>query len=127
GRVEATSRGMEARVGDGRRQEAGGHRPRHVHGNDLTIDSDKNRSILKADDDAPISTCEMTFDASKDPKTFDAKEVEGLGVGTIYKGIWKVEGDTLLWCFSLKDRPNRFESKGGTDVTLMVQKRQKPK
>lgn len=93
----------------------------------MTLTIDRNKSILKAADDAPISTYEMTFDANKDPKTFDAKEVEGLGVGTIYKGIWKVEGDTLLWCFSLKDRPTRFESKEGTDVTLMVQKRQKPK
>ena len=47
---------------------------------------------------------ELTYDTSKDPKTFDAKEVEGLGVGSVYKGIWKVEGNTLLWCFSLKDR-----------------------
>jgi uncharacterized protein (TIGR03067 family) len=93
----------------------------------ITLTIGRNRSILKAAADAPISTYEMTFDASKDPKTFDAKEVEGLAVGSIYKGIWKVEGDTLLWCFSLKDRPKRFESKEGTDVTLMVQKRQKPK
>jgi uncharacterized protein (TIGR03067 family) len=93
----------------------------------LTIDSDKNRSILKAVDDVPINTWEMTFDASKDPKTFDAKEVEGLAVGTIHKGIWKVEGDTLLWCFSLKDRPKEFESKKDTDAYLMVMKRQKPK
>jgi len=93
----------------------------------MTLTIDRNKSILKAADDAPISTYEMMFDASKDPKTFDMKEVEGLGVGSIYRGIWKVEGDTLLWCFSLKDRPKRFESKPGTDVTLMVQRRQKPK
>src|SRR5262249_13587589 len=41
----------------------------------MTLTIDRNKSILKADDDAPISTYEMTFDASKDPKTFDMKEV----------------------------------------------------
>jgi uncharacterized protein (TIGR03067 family) len=92
----------------------------------MTLTIDKNRAVQKADD-APISTYEMTFDATKDPTTFDAKAVEGFGKGEVYKGIWKVEGDTLLWCFSQKDRPKKFESKDDTDVTLIVHKRQKPK
>jgi uncharacterized protein (TIGR03067 family) len=92
----------------------------------MTLTIDKNRAVQKAND-APISTYEMTFDASKDPRTFDAKAVEGFGKGEVYKGIWKVEGDTLLWCFSQKVRPKKFESKDDTDVTLIVHNRQKPK
>jgi uncharacterized protein (TIGR03067 family) len=92
----------------------------------MTLTIDKNKGILKAADDVPISVYELTFDASKDPKTFDGKEVEGLGVGETTKGIWKVEGDTLFWCFS-KDRPKGFESKPDSSVILMIQKRQKPK
>jgi uncharacterized protein (TIGR03067 family) len=92
----------------------------------MTLTIDKNRAVQKAGDDAPISTYEMTFDASKDPMTSDAKAVEGFGKGEVYKGIWKVEGDTLLWCFSQKDRPKKFESKDDTDVTFIVHKRRKP-
>lgn len=92
----------------------------------MTLTIDKNKAFQAADD-TPIATYEMTFDASEDPRTFDAKSVEGFGQGEVYKGIWKVEGDTLLWCFGQKDRPKKFESKDDTDVTLIVHKRQKPK
>jgi uncharacterized protein (TIGR03067 family) len=93
----------------------------------MTLTIDGRKGILKAADDTTISVYEMTFDASKDPKTFDGKEIEGLDVGGTSKGIWKVDGDTLFWCFSNKDRPKGFESKADSNVIMMVQKRQKPK
>jgi uncharacterized protein (TIGR03067 family) len=114
---------IEALTADGKKQE--GDVLDTLRGMTLTIDGD--RAVLKAADGATVGTYEMTFDASKDPKTFDAKEVQGASAGSVYKGIWKIEGDTLLWCFSPKDRPKKFESKEGTDVTLIVHKRQKPK
>jgi hypothetical protein len=48
-------------------------------------------------------------------------------VGTTYKGIWEVEGDTLKWCFGTKERPKRFDSEKGTDIIMILLKRQKPK
>jgi uncharacterized protein (TIGR03067 family) len=93
----------------------------------MTLTIDGKKGILKAAADATISIYEMTFDASKDPKTFDGKEVEGLDVGGTIKGVWKVDGDTLFWCFSNKERPKGFESKPDSTVIMMVQKRQKPK
>jgi uncharacterized protein (TIGR03067 family) len=91
----------------------------------LTIRDDK--STLKAADGAVLSACELKVDAGRDPKTFDAKEVEGLGVGRTYKGIWEVEADTLKWCFSTKDRPRGFESQEQADFFLLVLRRQKAK
>jgi uncharacterized protein (TIGR03067 family) len=90
----------------------------------MTLSIDGEKGLLKAADGFTISVFAMSFDASKDPKTFDTKEVEGLDVGGTTKGIWKVDGDTLLWCFSGKDRPKGFESTKGSDVTFMVMKRQ---
>ena len=93
----------------------------------LTLSIQEGKSTLKSADGNVLSACELKLDAKRDPKTFDAKEVEGLGVGRIYKGVWEVEGDTLKWCFSTKDRPKGFESKEEADFFLLVLKRQKPK
>jgi uncharacterized protein (TIGR03067 family) len=93
----------------------------------MTLTIQKDKSALKAADGAVLSTCELKVDAGRDPKTFDAKEVEGVGVGRAYKGIWEVEDDTLKWCFSTKDRPKGFESQEGADFFLLVLRRQKPK
>jgi uncharacterized protein (TIGR03067 family) len=93
----------------------------------MTLTIRDGKSTLKAADGTVLSACELEVDAGRDPKTFDAKEVEGLGVGRIYKGVWEVEGDTLKWCFSTKDRPKGFESKERADFFLLVLRRQKPK
>jgi uncharacterized protein (TIGR03067 family) len=93
----------------------------------MTLIIQEGKSTLKAADGAVLSACELEVDAGRDPKTFDAKEVEGPGVGRIYKGVWRIEGDTLKWCFSTKDRPKGFEDKDEEDFFLLVLKRQKPK
>jgi uncharacterized protein (TIGR03067 family) len=92
----------------------------------MTLTIQDGKTTLKAADGTVVSACELKVDAGRDPKTFDAKEVEGLGVGTIYKGVWEVKGDTLKWCFSTKALPKGFESKEGTGVVMMVLRRQKP-
>ena len=66
----------------------------------MTLIIQEGKSTLKAADGAVLSACELKVDAGRDPKTFDAKEVEGLGVGRIYRGVWEIEGDTLKWCFA---------------------------
>jgi uncharacterized protein (TIGR03067 family) len=106
---------------------------RRLSGSDLeaytgmTLTIGDGKSTLKAADGGVLSACELKVDAGKERKTFDAKEVEGLGVGRIYKGIWEVEGDTLKWCFSTKDRPKGFEVQEQADFFLLVLTRQKPK
>jgi uncharacterized protein (TIGR03067 family) len=93
----------------------------------MTLTIREGKSTLKAADGTMLSACELKVDAGRAPKTFDAKEVEGLGVGRIYKGVWEVKGDTLKWCFSTKDRPKGFEVKEEADFFLLVLRRQKPK
>jgi uncharacterized protein (TIGR03067 family) len=93
----------------------------------MTLTIQEGKSTLKAADGTVLSACELKVDAGRDLKTFDAKEVEGLGVGRIYKGVWEVKGDTLKWCFSTKDRPKGFESQEGADFFMLVLRRQKPK
>ena len=93
----------------------------------MTLTIQEGKSTLRAADGTVLSACELEVDAGRDPKTFDAKEVEGPGVGRIYKGVWEVEGDTLKWCFSTNDRPKGFEHKDAADFFLLVLKRQKPK
>lgn len=93
----------------------------------MTLTIQGGKSTLKAADGTVLSACELDVDAGRDPKTFDAKEVEGLGVGRIYKGVWEVEGDTLKWCFSTKDRPKGFEHKEDADFFMLILRRQKPK
>jgi uncharacterized protein (TIGR03067 family) len=93
----------------------------------MTLTIQEGKSTLKAADGKVLSACELELDAGRDLKTFDAKEVEGLGVGRTYKGVWEVKGDTLKWCFSTKDRPKGFEPQEGPDFFLLVLERQKPK
>jgi hypothetical protein len=62
------------------------------------------------------------FDASRDPKTFDGKIVEGVEVGATFSGIWKVGDDSLLWCGSNEERPKGFES--GPGVVVIIYARQ---
>src|SRR5262249_27190329 len=91
----------------------------------MTLIIQEAKSTLKAADGSVLSACELKVDGGRDPKTFDAKEVEGVGVGRTYLGIWKVEGDTLKWCFSSNERPSNFENKGAEDFFLLILKRQK--
>jgi uncharacterized protein (TIGR03067 family) len=70
----------------------------------------------------------LTLNAKKKPKVFDFKGVGGLVVGGVYRGIYRLDGDTLTICYvtsrNESDRPTDFDTnKGG--VILSVYKRQK--
>lgn len=91
----------------------------------MTLIIQEGKSTLKTAKGVVLSSCELKVDAGRDPKTFDAKEVEGSGVGRVYKGIWELEGDTLKWCFGTRDRPTGFKEKEDEDFFLLVLKRQK--
>jgi uncharacterized protein (TIGR03067 family) len=92
----------------------------------MTLTIQEGKSTLKAANGTVLSACELKLGPEPNPKTFDAKEVEGVGVGRIYKGVWEVEGDTLKWCFSTNDRPKGFEIKEAADFFLLVLRRQPP-
>jgi len=46
----------------------------------MTFIIQEDKSTLKSADGSGLSACDLKVDAGRDPKTFDAKEVEGVGV-----------------------------------------------
>jgi RNA polymerase sigma factor (sigma-70 family) len=86
-----------------------------------TITADKITITFKGED--RISTYEI--DPAAKPKTIDImSEKEGT-----FKGIYKVEGDTLTICSAIgrpaRERPTEFDSKEGSGTMLIVLKRVK--
>jgi uncharacterized protein (TIGR03067 family) len=64
------------------------------------------------------------IDPKKDPGHFDLRE-PGMQ-GELMKGIYKLDGDTLTICLSMKgDRPDKFESPAGSMNLLVTLKRVK--
>lgn len=67
------------------------------------------------------------LDASKDPKEFDVVPGAGPYKGKTLKGIYKFDGDQLIYCIAGLDldRPKEFASPAGMKLRLYVNKRVK--
>jgi uncharacterized protein (TIGR03067 family) len=67
---------------------------------------------------------EYTIDAKKEPAHIDLKEPEVNGAVT--RGIYKIVGDTLIICLSMKgERPSKFASTADSATILVTLKRAK--
>ncbi len=105
---------------------ANGQEPQGAEGDQIkgatwTISADKITVTFNGED--RVST--YTVDPTAKPKAIDVmSEKEGT-----FKGIYKLEGDTLTICASIQrgdnERPTAFESKEGSFTMLMVLKRVK--
>lgn len=67
------------------------------------------------------------LDAAKNPKEFDVVPGAGPYKGKTLKGIYKFDGDQLIYCLAGPelDRPKEFASPAGSKLRLYVNKRAK--
>lgn len=68
-----------------------------------------------------------THNPKKDPAEIDLTEPGGgMKGGEVMKGIYRIDGDTLLLCLSMEgDRPTTFDSPAGANRILVTLKRVK--
>jgi len=67
-------------------------------------------------------------DPGKKPKAFDTRAADPAGKTAEGVGIYKLDGDTLTFCFVVgagKDRPTEFQAATGSEAVLQVFKRDK--
>jgi RNA polymerase sigma factor (sigma-70 family) len=65
---------------------------------------------------------------TEEPKSFSLYPAKGALKGQAFRGIYRVEGDTLTLCFSWPplDRPTEFRSRPNSTIVLAVFRRAKP-
>ena len=62
---------------------------------------------------------EYQLDLKASPQGLDASKTNARGRKESYFGIYSVEGDTLKWCVSRKERPTTFESTKGQFLLIL--------
>jgi uncharacterized protein (TIGR03067 family) len=84
-----------------------------------TVTITETQLVMKFD--GKTETSDITVDAATRPPSIDCSPH---GASRVYKGIWKIEGDTLTICVGLKEqRPTDFAP--GEDRSVMVLQRVK--
>src|SRR5262249_16159847 len=86
----------------------------------------EGKCFVKEGGDAKPDSMSFTFDPKKDPSEIDISEPRaGMGEKAI-KGIYKIDGDTMLICLSIDgERPKAFASPAGSQSILITLKRVK--
>ena len=70
----------------------------------------------------------LKLDATKKPKAVDFNYSKGPNTGKVERGIYLLEGDTLIFCINEKkdgERPTEFASTKGNGCSLAVLKKTK--
>ena len=99
-----------------------------VVGHQLTFTG--NRFEIRSKDGKPLYAGTIRVDPSAKPAAIDFEHAEGALKGKAWKGIYALDGDTLMTCDNApnldKGRPAAFEAKSGSGYVLITFKRVKP-
>ena len=83
--------------------------------------------ILEMTGDKLNFEIEYEIDPTSDPKRineyFKAKNKEGKDEEVMIRGIYELDGDTLILCTGSKERPTGFDSKSGVLLELRREKK----
>jgi len=110
------------------RAERDGKAADDVVGNRLSFTG--NRFRIQSRDGKPLYSGTVRVDPGAKPAAIDFEHTEGAQQGTAWKGIYRLDGDTLTVCDNApnldKARPAAFEAKSGSGYVLITFKRAKP-
>ncbi len=99
-----------------------------------TVEGAEKNSVVFSDSEYTLkegdtvkSKGTFKIDASKTPKEFDVMPAAGPNKGKTLKGIYKFDGDQLIYCIAGPDldRPKEFASPAGSKLRLYTNKRVK--
>lgn len=89
-----------------------------------------NRFHIQSRDGKLVYAGSVRMDANVKPAAIDFENTEGTAKGQAWKGIYALDGDTLMIVDNAPDpkkaRPAAFEAKGGSGYVLITFKRAKP-
>jgi uncharacterized protein (TIGR03067 family) len=91
------------------------HRVRVTVGGNFYLEKPHETTIVVAGDrmkyalaGRPTNEWAFTLDATRGPPRFDRKGVKGDANGLIFRGIYRLDGDTFILCSREGDRPVDF-------------------
>jgi uncharacterized protein (TIGR03067 family) len=89
-----------------------------------------NRFRIRSEAGQLLDAGTVRVDRSAKPAAIDFELMVGALRGTVWKGIYAVDGDTLTTCDNAPDpdkgRPATFEAESGSGYVLITFKRAKP-
>lgn len=89
-----------------------------------------NRFQIRSKDGKPLYGGTFRAYPGTKPAAIDFEHTEGALKGKVWKGIYAVDGDTLMTCDNApnlaKERPAAFEAKPGSGYILMTFERVRP-
>jgi uncharacterized protein (TIGR03067 family) len=110
------------------RAERDGKAADDVIGNRLSLTA--NRFQIHSKDGTRLYAGTVKMDPSVKPAAIDFQHTEGSLKGTVWKGIYAIDGDTLTVCDNApevgKSRPTAFKAKSRSGYVLVTFKRAKP-
>ena len=92
------------------------------------IRDEAGKWALQRSDKTVLEWTVRRIDATKKPKTIDIEVTGGPHKGTIYQGIYELDGDTLRVCLAQPEsaeRPTEFSARKGSGFALSEFKREK--